>query len=203
MLIEHPQKKSYLTKIRNVPLLPNERIDNVFSPQKGLVDEPCGEGQLLVTTDERILSFSQDQGSKETYIVPVEELKGVVVRFSGTKSSASIMQRLLLLAGAMAIYIILSYWLTARFTGPNIPIINLDVGPLIILLSILLGGWLLIRYYLSPSTGSATFRGTNWSFAFPFSQDVAEDDIYKLVNSTFLTRRHAHAPTRSRQNEAE
>jgi len=203
LLIERPHKKSYLTKIRNVPLLPHERVDSVFSPEKGLVDEPWGEGQLLVTTDERILSFSQNQGSKEIYMVPVGELKGIVVRSSGTKSSTSLMQGLLLLGGAVAIYIVLSYWLTARFTGPNIPIINLDVGPLIILLSILLGGWLLMRYYLAPSTGSATFRGTNWSFAFPFSQSVAEDDMYKLVNSTFIARRDSRAPTRSHQIEDE
>lgn len=193
MIIEQPGKKSYLTKIRNVALLPQERVDNVFSPEKGLVKEPWGEGQLLVTTDERIISFSQSQGSQETYIVPVGELQGIVVRSCGTRSSTSLLQGLLLVGGAFGLYVVLSYWLTGRFRGPNIPLVNVDVAPLVILMTILLGGWLLMRYYLAPSHGSATFRGANWSFAFPFTQSVAEDDIYKLVNATFIKRRDARA----------
>lgn len=203
MLTEKPGKKSYLTKIRNVALLPDERVDNLFSPEKGLVKEPLGEGQLLVTTNERIISFSQHQGSNETYMVPVEELKGIVVRSSGTRSSTSLLQGLLLVGGAFALYVVLSYWLTGQFRGPNIPFINVDAAPVIILVAILSGGWFLMRYYLAPSNGLATFRGTNWSFAFPFSPSVAEDDIYRLANATFITRRHARGSPKSGETRDE
>ena len=53
------QDVSYLTHIRDVALLPGERVTHVFSPSAGLSDEPPMEGHLLITTDQRILAFAQ------------------------------------------------------------------------------------------------------------------------------------------------
>jgi hypothetical protein len=182
----HPPE-SYLTQTRDVALLPREKVIHVFSPQDGLIDEPTGTGRLLITTNLRILSFSQGQDNSETLLVPVEELKGVVVK-NGRRNTASLFQGLLMMAGGVIIYLAISYWLTGRFDGPEVPLINLDVGPLIVLLALLGIGWLIGKHYFTREGGSVTFQGSNWTFTFPFMGEKAGAEVYQVVNAVFATR---------------
>jgi hypothetical protein len=179
--------ESYLTQIRDVALLPKEKVIHVFSPQEGLIDEPAGSGRLLIATTQRILTFSQGQDNNETLLVPVEELKGVVIK-NGARNPASLLQGLLMLAGGVIIYVVVSYWLTGRFEGPTVPFINLDVGPLIVLLALLGVGWLVGKHYFAREGGSVTFQGSNWTFSFPFLGEKAEREVYQVVNTIFATR---------------
>ena len=187
--------ESYLTQIRDVALLSREKIIHVFSPQDGLVDEPTGTGRLLITTNLRILSFSQGEDNNETLLVPVEELKGVVVK-NRMRNSASLLQGLLMMVGGVIIYLVISYWLTGRFNGPNVPVINLDVGPLLVLLALLGIGWIVGKHYFSRESGSVTFQGSNWAFTFPFVGKKAGGEVYQVVNTVFATRdsRNGHYP---------
>ena len=68
---------SYITHVRDVALMPGEKISHVFCPYQGLTKEPPVTGELLVATNQRILAFSQGDGHNETYLMPVEELRGV------------------------------------------------------------------------------------------------------------------------------
>jgi len=72
-------QQSYITHIREVALLSGERIVQVFCPDRGLTQEPPVRGKVLITTNQRILAFSRDDDRNETYLVPIEELKGVAV----------------------------------------------------------------------------------------------------------------------------
>jgi hypothetical protein len=164
-----------------------EKVIHVFSPQDGLIDEPVGTGRLLIVTNLRILTFSQGQDNNETLIVPVEELKGVVVK-NGTRNAASLFQGLLMMAGGVIIYLVVSYWLTGQFDGPTVPLINLDVGPLIVLLALLGVGWLIGKHYFVREGGAVTFQGSNWTFTFPFVGEKAEQEVYQVVNTVFATR---------------
>ena len=182
------QDVSYLTHIRDVALLPGERVTHVFSPSTGLSDEPPVEGQLLITTDQRILAFSQEDGKAQTNIVPVEELAGVLVR-SSARGFGSLVQGLVLVVAGLVVYLIVSYWLTGHVDGPAVPLIGMDVGSLLVLLAVIAVVVLVGRYYFVRDTGSVVFQGSNWLFAFPYHSDKSKLQVYQLVNTAFVARR--------------
>ena len=187
MLIEEPHTPSYLTRIRGVPLLPQERVNHSFTPADGISHEPSSSGRLLVTTNQRIISFSQGQNGEETVLVPVEELNGVVVK-AESRSSGSLFQGLALLAAGALIYLITGYWLADRLRGPNVPIINLDVWALIILAALIWGGWLIGRHYFAKDLGQVTFQGGNWAFSFPYTGEKPTSEVQQVIRTAFVSR---------------
>jgi hypothetical protein len=196
MLTGERSRKSYLTSIRGVDLLPEEEVTHTFSPQEGMVDEPWRKGQLLITTSQRIISFSEDGGSRATFLVPVEEVKGVIVKASTVSNTRSLMQWIVLIAAGLIVYLALSYWITGKFSDPVVPGVNMGLGPILVLLAIILAGGLIVKHYFTPGDGQVTFQGSSWSFSFPFTATKSSEDIYRLVNTTFVTRRsqNGYAP---------
>ena len=188
MLNGDPKRKSYVTHIREVALLPGERLSHAFSPTLGLTEEPPVDGQILITTNQRIMAFSREDGRDETYLVPVEELKGVVVKTSA-RGSASLLQGLMLVVGGLFIYLLVSYWLTGRFDGPTVPVIRMDLGSIMVLIAISAGVILIGKHYFAQETGSVTFQGSNWLFTFPFRSIQVREEVYQLVNTAFVDRR--------------
>ena len=182
-----PGQKSYITHIREVALLSGERIIQVFCPDRGLTREPPVRGKVLITTNQRILAFSRDDDRNETYLVPLEELKGVAVK-TGDRSYGSLFQGLLLVIGAIFLYLVVAYWLTGQFSGPSIPVLHMDTGPLMVLIVVLVGLVLVGRYYFARGDGSVIFQGSSWVFAFPYRGGPAREDIYQVVNSVFAAR---------------
>jgi len=84
--------------------------------------------------------------------------------------------------------IFLAYWLTGQFSGPSVPVLKMDTGPLLVLIVVLIGLVLIGRYYFAKEDGSVIFQGSNWVFAFPYRSDRAGQDIYQVVNSVFAAR---------------
>ena len=144
-------------------------------------------GQVLITTNQRLLAFRRNDGRSETFLAPVEEIKGVAVK-SHSRNAASILQGVVLAAVGMVLYLVVAYWLTGRFDGPSVPVINIDVGPLLVLLVALGAVILMGRHYFSKEDGSVVFQGHNWSFEFPYKGDRAGQGIYQVVNSLFSAR---------------
>ena len=174
-------------QVRDVVLLPGETITCVFSPDLGLTEAPPLTGQVLITTNQRVLAFCRNDGRNETFLAPVEELKSVAVK-SRSRNAISILQGLALAVGGLLLTLVVAYWLTGRFDGPSVPLINIDVGPLLVLLAALVGAVLMGRHYFSRDDGSVVFQGTNWSFEFPYRGDRAGQEIYQVVNSLFAAR---------------
>jgi hypothetical protein len=174
-------------------LLPGEQVVHLFTPQRGLVgeDAPPEAGRLLVATNQRLLSFSPAPGPSQVVLVPVEEVKGVVVKTGGHGGSGRWMQGMFLALAGVAIYLVASYWLEGkgRFAGPEVPVINVDLGPLILLLAIAGTVWFMGRRYFTREESSVTFQGTSWSFAFAFRGRKPEEEIYQVVNGLFASRR--------------
>jgi hypothetical protein len=189
LLPEQTRPPSYLTRIRGVPLLPQEWVSHSFTPTDGISPEPSAAGRLLVTTNQRIISFSQGQQGNETVLVPVEELNGVVVK-PESRSSATLVQGLLLLAAGALIYLIGGYWLAGRLKGPNIPIINQDIWTLILLAALIWSGWLIWRHYFTKEQGQVTFQGGNWAFSFPYSGDKPTEEVQQVIRAAFVSRNH-------------
>ena len=174
-------------QVRDVTLLPGETITYIFSPELGLTQAPPPTGQVLIATNQRVLAFCRNDGRDETFLTPVEELKGVAVK-SGSRNTISILQGIVLAVGGVLLYLVAAYWLTGRFDGPNVPLINIDVGPLLVLLVALVTVGLMVSHYVSRRDGSVIFQGNNWSFEFPYRGDRASHEIYQVVNSLFAAR---------------
>jgi hypothetical protein len=179
---------NHLTHIREVILLPGEKVTHVFVPEAGLVAELPSNGQLLITTNQRIISFSQDHGHQETSLVPIEELKGITVK-NDAHNATNLLQGLLLALGGAFAYLVIAYWLTGRFDGPQVPFLNLDLAPLLTLIAIVWGAVLIARYYFAREDNLVTFQGSNWVVNFPFRGNKAGQEIYQVVNTLFTTRR--------------
>ena len=201
MLNGDPTRKSYVTHIREVALLPGERLSHAFSPTLGLTEEPPVDGQILITTNQRIMAFSREDGRDETYLVPVEELKGVVVK-SSARGSASLLQGLMMVVGALFIYFIVADWWTGQISGTNVPILNIDVSSIVVLLAISAGALLIGKHYFTQETGSVTFQGSNWLFTFPFRSRQVREEVYQLVNTAFVDRRSRipYSPPQSQEH---
>lgn len=179
---------SYITRVRNVAMLPGEKLTHVFSPSLGFSPEPPLNGHVLITTNQRILAFSEEEGKDETHIVPVEELSGVVVK-TASRNTGSLMQGIFLVVGGLFIYAIVAYWFAGRVELPTVPIIRMDVGAIGVLLAIFAGALLIWNFYRTNESGSVTFEGSNWVFSFPFETEGAREQVYRMVNSAFIARR--------------
>ena len=93
-----------------------------------------------------------------------------------------------MILGAMFIYLVLAYWLTGTFEGPNVPIINMDLGALVVLAAAIVGAIYIGRQYFTRQWGTVTMHGTNWSFTFPFLGGAPGREIYQVINSAFADR---------------
>ena len=187
MISRMPEQRSYITHVREVALLSGERIVQVFCPDRGLTQEPPVRGKILITTNQRILAFYRDDDRNETNLVPIEELNGVAVK-TGDRSYGSLFQGLLLIIGAIFLYLVVAYWLTGRFTGGSVPVLGISWGSMMVLMLVLIGLGLVARHYFGKEDGSIIFQGSSWVFAFPYQSDRSRQDIYTVVNSVFAAR---------------
>ena len=187
MSINLERPLSYLTQVRDVGLIVGEKVVCLYTPEGGIVTEPTSSGRLLVTTNQRIMSFEEGQGNQETMLIPIEDLKGVSVK-SGLRNSLSLTQGFLMLAGGLIVYMVLAYWLADRFHGPSLPIINLDVVPVILLLAMISVGWAVWRYYSASEGGAIKILGSSWSFSLPYSGEVSGEEIFQMINLMYAAR---------------
>ena len=188
---------SYITRVRDVAMLPGERLTHVFSPSRGFSQEPPVNGHVLITTNQRILAFSEEEGKDETHIVPVEELSGVVVR-TASRSTSSFLQGIALVVGGLFMYLIIAYWLEGQFNPWEVPVINMDLGSILVFLAVLAGVLLIGKFYLTSETGSVTFQGSNWVFTFPYESERGREQVYRMVNAVFVARRSVNGYLRMR-----
>jgi hypothetical protein len=178
---------NYLTQVRHVGLLSGEKVACLFDPESGILPEPTRRGRLLVTTNQRIISFEDSPNDHSTMLIPVEELKGVSVR-SGSRNTPSLMQGLMLIVGGLLLYLVVSYWLTTRFDGPTVPLINIDLAPLLVLLAVITGGWITWQRYFTSESGGIKFQGCDWSIYFPYPGETAGAEVYQMINMLFSAR---------------
>ncbi len=173
--------------MREVELLPGEAITCVFSPERGLVQEPPRSGRMLVATNRRLLAFCRTNGREETFLTMVEEVQSASVR-PAPRRLGRLLQGAVLAVAGVVFYLVAAYWLTGVLDGPSVPLIKIDLGPLALLLGLLGAAMLVSRHYLVSEDGSALFQGSNWRLAFPYRSGRASREIYQVVNSLFAAR---------------
>ena len=194
-----PAPESYITHVRGVALLDGERINHLFHPDEGLTPDPPASGRILVATNQRLLAFSLDEEQGDTFIVPLEDLGGVVLK-SAARSPAALFQGFLFIIGAIVIYLVLAYWLTSphRFQV-DVPVINMGAGPLVVLAAALFGAYHIGHHYFAREAGAVTFQGTSWTFSFPYLGEVPGEQIYEVVNAVFASRKSCIDTTPDRE----
>lgn len=177
--------------VRQVSLLPEESISYIFTSEKGLITEPSSEGRMLVLTNQRIITFGQKDGVRETVLVPLEGVKAVSVKV-GKRSRGTLFQGGMMIVAAVFFYVLLAYWLTGRIDGPTVPIIRMDLVAFSVFLAILIGVALLAQIYFAKPDGEVIFQGEGIKLTFPFRGKVAEGEMNVLINAAFVAR---HAVT--------
>ena len=187
MIDQEGQPRNYLSRVRGVALLPQERVARVFSLEEGLLDEPTGSGQLLLATTQRILFFRDDGRTREATLLPVEELKGIVVD-SAQRGTLSPIRGILTLLAALAFYILVAYWMAGQFDGPGIPGLNMDFVPFVLLAAVLVAGWLYWRHNVRRAGGKVTLQGSNWNLSFSVIGAERIPDIDNVVECLFRCR---------------
>ena len=171
--------------VRQLPLLGGERIEEKFVPEDGLVVDTPGKGHLLVLTNQRVISFVQSDGHNETFLAPLEELRGVSVR-ANTRGMKHVSQGLILIFLGILAYFVIGYILDGITIAAALGSAIIFVGALFI-----------ARYFFWEDEGSITFQGGNLELSFPYKSNIASADVYKLINRFFQLKLHTTNSHRS------
>ena len=170
--------------VRDFPLLAGERIEEQFVPYDGLVTDAPMKGELLVLTNQRVISFLHSDGHRETFLAPLEELSGVSVR-ANTRGLRHLSQGLVLILVGVLAYFIIGYILDGVTIAAALGAAIAFVGVLFI-----------ARYFFWEEEGTITFQGGNWELSFPYKSNLAGAMVYKLVNRFFQLKQatNTHRP---------
>ena len=175
-------------RIRGVPLGRAEEISRVFLPNEGLVDSVPRTGQALILTNQRLIAFRGVEGYRDTHMAMSSEIAQCSVR-TGQRNWTAIAQGLMIMVGGAVLYLIVGYWLAGQVSGPNVPVLNIDIAPLIALLIVLAGVFILASNYFTRPAGALIFHGEGMEIAFPFRSSLDVQQVYDLVDLAQSPRR--------------
>ena len=178
------------SRIRGVPLGLGEEITRVFLPNEGLVDNVPRSGQVLILTSQRLIAFRGVEGFRDTHIANASEIAQCSVR-TGQRNWGAIMQGAMIMVGGAFLYLIVGYWLAGQVSGPSVPLLNIDVAPLIALLIVLAGVFILTSNYFTRPAGAVIFHGEGMEIAFPFRSSLDVQQVYDLVDLAQSPRKRA------------
>ncbi len=179
-------------RLRGVPLARGEEIARVFLPDEGLVASVPRSGQALILTNQRLIAFRGVEGYRDTHMAMASEIAQCSVR-TGQRNWSAILQGLMIIVGGAVLYLIVGYWLAGQVSGPNVPVLNIDVAPFIALLIILAGMFILAHNYFTRPAGAVIFHGEGMEIAFPFRSSLDVQQVYDLVDLAHSYRRQARA----------
>ena len=170
--------------IRDLPLLESEKIEEQFVPYEGLVSDTPDKGQLLVLTNQRVISFIENDGHKEMFLAPLAELKGVSLKGS-TRGLKSLFQGFIMILVGILSYFIVGYILD----GISIAV---ALGAAVSFVGILF----IARHFVWEEEGSVAFQGASWELRFAYKSNRASYDVYKLINRFFELKQgtNSHGP---------
>lgn len=182
--MEYP--RSYLTRVRGVDLLPDERVDAILHTETGMVQEPPSEGRVLILTNHRLIDVVDDQAARSRQMLPVSAFAGVSVR-NDAKQSLSWKQWAALIGGGIAVYLAVSYWLVDRLPYIVVPVLNLHAFALALMILLVLTGWLFWRALTQSGGQVMQIHGSGWSV------EVMSESPYGDLMAFALALQKSHA----------
>ncbi len=162
--------------LRGLALLPGEKVEQMFSPRDGLVDQAPPEGELLVMTNQRIIGFIHGDGRRTSLLTSLSELRAVALKSTG-RNSKHVLQGLGLVVAGLLAYVLIGY---TFFTNGG-QVLGALVGGIIGLIGVML----LSRYFFWEDEGTITFQSGSWEISFPYFSQKASADVYSLVDRFF------------------
>ena len=174
-------------RIRGVPLARGEEITQVFLPNEGLSAAVPASGQAMILTSRRLIAFRGVEGFRDTHFALTSEISQCSVR-TGQRNWGAILQGLMIMVGGALLYLVVGYWLAGQISGPNVPVLNMDVAPFIALLIILAGLLVLLQNYFTRPAGAVIFHGEGVEFAFPFRSSLDVRQVYDFVDLAYVAR---------------
>ena len=171
--------------IRGVALARDEEITRVLLPDEGLSEFLPSSGQALILTNRRLIAFRGIEGFRDTHLAKLSEISQFSVR-TGQRNWTAVLQGILMMVSGGFLYLVVGYWLAGQISGPNVPVLNIDVAPLIALLIVLAGLLLLLQNYFTRPAGAVVFRGAGVEIAFPFRSALDLGQIYEFVEMVRL-----------------
>ena len=175
-------------RIRGVPLARGEEIVQVFLPNEGLTQVVPPSGQVMILTSQRLIAFRGVEGFRDTHFALTSEISQCSVR-TGQRNWGATLQGLMIMVGGAFLYLVVGYWLAGRISGPNVPVLNIDVAPFIALLIILAGLLVLLQNYFTRPAGAVIFHGEGVEIAFPFRSSLDLSQVYEFVDKAHAERR--------------
>ena len=168
-------------RVRGLLLGRGEEITRVLLPDEGLSDAVPSAGQALILTSRRLIAFRGVEGFRDTHVARPSDITQFSVR-TGQRNWTAILQGILMMVSGGFLYLVVGYWLAGQIGGPNVPVLNIDVAPLIALLIILAGLLVLLQNYFTRPAGAVIFRGRGVEFSFPFRSALEVQQIYEFVD---------------------
>ena len=178
------------SRIRGVVLARGEEITQVLLPDEGLSDTIPTSGQALILTNRRLIAFRGIEGFRDTHLAKLPEISQSSVR-TGQRNWTAILQGIVMMVAGGFLYLVVGYWLAGQISGPNVPVLNIDVAPLIALLIILAGLLVLLQNYFTRPAGAVAFRGAGVEIAFPFRSALDLGQIYDFVEMVRVAQQSA------------
>ena len=176
-----PEEVSETVRIRGVPLVQGEVISTVLLSEEGVTDSLPRTGPALILTNRRVIAFRGVEGFRDTHIAAASGITQCSVR-TGQRNWGAVLQGFLMMVSGAFLYVVVAYWLAGQISGPNVPVINIDVAPLIALLIILAGLLVLLQNYFTRPAGALVFRGPGLELAFPFRSALDIQQIYDFAD---------------------
>ena len=168
-------------RIRGFPLLAGERVSSVLLPNGGLSDKIPPSGQALILTNHRLIAFRGVEGYRDTHVARTAGISQCSVR-TGQRNWSAVLQGLMIMVGGAFLYLVVGYWLAGQISGPNVPVLNIDVAPFISLLIVLAGLLVLLQNYFTRPAGAVIFHGEGVEIAFPFRSSLDVTQVYDFVD---------------------
>ena len=165
--------QSFLSHVRGVELLPSEHVAAFLDAEHGLRSEPTSTGRLLVATNRRIISVTEAGHSRVVQMFAVDTVTAASVR-NDARRGLSWKQWATLLAGGVAAYFLLAYWLVDRLPDVVIPVINLHAMAAVLMVLIVLLGWIIWRSLTDSGGSMLRIDGHNWNVEMPCTAGNAD-----------------------------
>ena len=162
--------------VRDVPLLPDESIEQLFSPEYGRVSVPLEKNDLLVLTNQRIIYFSNKEGNRQVTMTALKDLKGATLRTQGRNLKYLFNGIFVIVAG------LLTYFLVGYAIDGTLGVVAATLAGLSILL---VGVFTTLRYLLWAEESHIDFHNVSCDITLRSNNPRANRDSHTLIEKAF------------------